>query len=86
VKIGTTSNPRQRFAAILHERVLAFERGDRRLEQRRHEQFAADRFPGSEWFRMSRRLRAHVAAVAGGTDDPWDRYARWRSEALALRG
>ena len=28
VKIGTTANPRQRFAAIWHEEVLAFERGD----------------------------------------------------------
>lgn len=86
VKIGTTSNPRQRFAAIWHEQVLAFELGDRRLEQRRHAQFASDRFEGSEWFRMSRSLRRHVATVARGTDDPWDRYARWVSEALALRG
>ena len=86
VKIGTTANPRQRFAAIMHEQVLAFERGDRRLEQRRHAQFAADRFPGSEWFRMSRGLRAHIAMVAHGVDDPWDLYARWMSEAQALRG
>jgi hypothetical protein len=86
VKIGTTANPRQRFAAIMHEQVLAFERGDRRLEQRRHLQFADERFPGSEWFRMSRRLRAHIASVGSGVDDPWDRYARWMSEALALRG
>jgi hypothetical protein len=86
VKIGTTGNPRQRFAAIWHEQLLAFERGDRRLEQRRHAQFAGDRFEGSEWFRMSRPLRAHIAVVARGVDDPWDLYARWRSEALALRG
>jgi hypothetical protein len=86
VKIGTTSNPRQRFAAIWHEQLLAFELGDRRLEQRRHAQFASDRFDGSEWFRMSRPLRRHIASVARGTDDPWDRYARWVSEAIALRG
>jgi hypothetical protein len=86
VKIGTTANPRQRFAAIWHERVLAFERGDRRLEQRRHAQFAADRFAGSEWFRMSRGLSAHIASVAAGVDDPWELHARWLSEALALRG
>ena len=86
VKIGTTANPRQRFAAIMHEQVLAFERGDRRLEQRRHAQFAADRFAGSEWFRMSRGLRAYIASVAHGVEDPWDLYARWMSEALALRG
>ncbi len=60
VKIGTTANPRQRFGAIWHEEVLAFERGDRRLEHRRHEQFAADRFAGSEWFRLTpAHRRAH---------------------------
>jgi hypothetical protein len=86
IKIGTSANPRQRFTAIWHEQVLAFERGDRTLEQRRHAQFADERFPGSEWFRMSRRLSAHVASVAAGVDDPWDRYARWVSVAVALRG
>ena len=86
LKIGTTANPRQRFAAIWHEQLLAFERGDRRLERRRHDQFAADRFAGSEWFRMSPALSAHVASVAAGVSDPWELYARWRSEALALRG
>ena len=86
VKIGTTANPRQRFAAIMHEQLLAFERGDRRLEQRRHAQFAADRFVGSEWFRMSRGLSAHIASVSHGVEDPWDLYARWMSEAVALRG
>ena len=86
VKIGTTMNPRQRFAAIWHEQVLAFERGDRGLEQRRHAQFADERFTGSEWFRMSKRLNAHVATVAQGVDDPWALYARWVSEAVGLRG
>ena len=85
LKIGTTANPRQRFAAIWHEQLLAFERGDRRLERRRHEQFAADRFAGSEWFRMSSAHSAHVASVAAGVSDPWELYARWRSEAAALR-
>ena len=77
VKIGTTANPRQRFAAIWHEQVLAFERGDRTLEHQRHEQFAEDRFTGSEWFRMSPRLSAHIAAIAADDDDPWRVYARW---------
>jgi len=86
VKIGTTANPRQRFAAIWHEEVLAFERGDRALEQRRHAQFAADRFAGSEWFTLSASLAEHIAIVAAGIDDPWQLYARWRSEALGLRG
>ena len=85
VKIGTTANPRQRFAAIWNEEVLAFERGDRRLEHQRHEQFAADRFAGSEWFRITPALTAHIDVIAGGRD-PWDVYARWVSEAIALAG
>jgi hypothetical protein len=85
VKIGTTSNPRQRFAAIWHEELLAFELGDRHLERERHEQFATDRFERSEWFRMSRSLRRHLKSLARGAA-PWDRYARWVSEAFARRG
>lgn len=86
IKIGTTFNPRSRFAALPHDEVLAFERGDRRLEHRRHEQFAADRLGGSEWFRASDSLVAHAAELAEGVDSPWDRYARWVSRELALRG
>jgi hypothetical protein len=85
VKIGTTSNPRQRFAAIWHDELLAFERGDRMLEHRRHVEFDADRFAGTEWFRLSDTLAAHIATVAAGIDDPWRLHARWISEANALR-
>jgi hypothetical protein len=87
VKIGTSTNPRQRLGRIWHDELLAFERGGRSLEQRRHAQFAADRFTsGSEWFRLSPLLRDHLAVLGAGVDDPWDLYARWVSEALALRG
>lgn len=86
VKIGTSANPRQRFGAIWHDELLAFERGGRTLEQRRHAQFAADRFPGTEWFRRSDVLTAHIAVLAAGVDDPWQLHARWLSEALAARG
>ena len=85
VKIGTTSNPRQRFGAIWHDEILAFERGDRMLEHRRHVEFAADRYGGTEWFRLSEGLKAHIDGVAAGVTDPWLRYARWVSEANALR-
>jgi hypothetical protein len=85
VKIGTTSNPRQRFAAIWHDDLLALERGDRRLEQHRHGQFADERFGRTEWFDYSERLRVHIETVGGGAE-PWDAYARWVSEATALRG
>lgn len=84
VKIGTTANPRQRFAAIRHESVLAFERGDRRVEQRRHDEFARERAGSSEWFELSDRLRTHVDVLAGGVD-PWDRWRRWVAEATATR-
>ncbi len=86
IKIGTTANPRQRLAAIAHQDLLAFERGDRTVERRRHAQFAATRYPGTEWFRTTPELLAHVGAVGAGVGDPWELLARWRSEALALRG
>lgn len=86
VKIGTTAHPRQRFGAIWHDELLALERGDRRVEARRHAQFSAERFARTEWFRRSDALSTHIAAIAAGVDDPWDRFARWTSEAIALRG
>jgi hypothetical protein len=86
VKIGTSANPRQRFGAIWHDELLAFERGGRTLEQRRHAQFAADRYAGTEWFRRSEALTAHIAVLAAGVDDPWQLHARWLSEALAAQG
>lgn len=85
IKIGTTANPRRRFEAIWHDEVLAFERGDRMIERRRHEQFAVERFARTEWFAASIALLAHIDVVAGGVD-PWDRHARWISEAVASRG
>ncbi|ROS58270.1 T5orf172 domain-containing protein [Frigoribacterium sp. PhB160] len=86
IKIGTSANPRQRLAAIRHEQLLAFERGDRHVEHARHEQFAAQRQGRSEWFTADAELLEHVRAVAAGQPDPWATWARWRSEALALRG
>ncbi len=85
VKIGTTANPRQRVAAIWHEEVLAFERGDRQLERRRHDQFASARFTGSEWFRLTPAIAAHARVLAAGRD-PWEVHARWLSEAAAAAG
>jgi hypothetical protein len=64
---------------------MAFERGDRRLEQRRHAQFAADRLGGSEWFRLTPAIAEQADTLAGGRD-PWDVYARWISEAAAIAG
>jgi hypothetical protein len=86
IKIGTSANPRQRLARLWHDDVLAFERGDRLVERRRHEQFAALRQGTSEWFSPAPVLDRHIAELAAGVDDPWARYARWMSEAVALRG
>ncbi len=86
IKIGTTAHPRRRLAAIWHDELLAFERGDRSVERRRHLLFADDRYPRTEWFRRSPALDEHVSALASGVDDPWELYARWKSEALARRG
>ncbi|PYY43262.1 MULTISPECIES: GIY-YIG nuclease family protein [unclassified Curtobacterium] len=85
VKIGTTANPRQRLGRIAHQDLLGFERGDRTLERRRHAEFAASRYPGTEWFRVTPELLAHVGTVAAGAPDPWALHTRWVSEALALR-
>ena len=86
VKIGTTSNPRQRLAAIRHHELLAFERGDRALEQRRHAQFTEERFARTEWFHLSDALGAHIDVLRAGISDPWRQHARWMSEAIALQG
>jgi hypothetical protein len=84
IKIGTSANPRGRLAQLRFEELLAFERGGRPTEQRRHAQFAAYRFAGSEWFRSHPQLRAHIATLAAGVDDPWHLHARWVSERIAL--
>lgn len=84
VKIGTSTNPRLRLAALPHDEVLAFERGGRALEQRRHAQFADGRFAGTEWFAVHDALLGHIAELREGVDDPWAQYGRWVSRALAL--
>jgi hypothetical protein len=86
IKIGTSGNPRQRIASLPHDEVLAFERGGRPLEQRRHAQFASHRMRESEWFDSHDALTAHIAELRGGVEDPWQRYAFWLSRELALHG
>lgn len=80
VKIGTSARPRQRLSRIRHHELLAFERGDRRLEQQRHREFAAIR-EGGEWFTLTGALEVHIS-VLRRAGDPWEVYARWLSEAL----
>ncbi|RUR00792.1 GIY-YIG nuclease family protein [Labedella endophytica] len=86
IKIGTTANPRQRLQRLWHDDVLAFERGDRLVERRRHTQFANLRQGTSEWFSPGPALDRHITELAAGIDDPWARHARWVADAVALRG
>jgi hypothetical protein len=84
IKIGTSSNPRQRLASLRYDELLAFERGDRTLEQRRHARFAEHRLARSEWFAVHGALTDHIEVLRAGVDDPWSLYALWRSQRLAL--
>lgn len=86
IKIGTSGNPRTRLAGLLYDEVLAFERGNRQLEQRRHAQFASHRMSRSEWFENHDALAQHIAVLSAGVEDPWAQYAFWVSQQLALRG
>lgn len=86
IKIGTSANPRQRFAGIRHDELLAFERGNRLTERRRHDQFAAHRLDGSEWFAAHEDILVHIDVLRAGIDDPWAQYALWRSQQAALHG
>jgi hypothetical protein len=86
IKIGTSVNPRQRFAGIRHDELLAFERGNRLTEQRRHAQFSSHRLGRSEWFLAHDEILAHIDVLRAGVDDPWTQYALWRSQQAALHG
>jgi T5orf172 domain len=85
IKIGTSGNPRSRLTQLRYDELLAFELGDRLLEQQRHAQFAEYRFPGSEWFTEHKALTRHIRSLSAGVDDPWILYGRWTSERLKLR-
>jgi hypothetical protein len=72
VKIGHSRNPWARLRELRiaqpHIRLLGVEQGDRGLETRRHEQFAASRIKG-EWFRRSPELDGLIATVADSSSD-----------------
>ena len=59
IKIGTTTNLRERLTSIPHDELLATERGNHALEHARHLEFATDRITG-EWFHSSPRLMQHI--------------------------
>lgn len=60
IKIGTTSNLRQRLAAI---------DGGFGMEHMRHVQFQRERIEG-EWFQPSRRLLSHIADLRAAKRRP----------------
>ena len=84
IKIGTSGNPRGRLAQLSFDTLLAFERGDRTVEHKRHLQFASHRYPRSEWFRVHDALTDHIDRLAEA-GDPWSRYAFWVSQDIALQ-
>ena len=59
IKIGTTTNLKERITNIPHDELLATERGSHALEHARHIEFRSDRITG-EWFRPSDRLMKHI--------------------------
>lgn len=59
IKIGTTTNLRDRLATINPEELLALEVGGSRAEHERHREFA-DLWTHGEWFRYEGRLVAHI--------------------------
>ncbi|BDI22931.1 GIY-YIG nuclease family protein [Herbiconiux sp. L3-i23] len=85
VKIGTTANPRQRFAAIRFDSLLAFELGDRHREHERHLEFADARLERSEWFDLTPTLAKHIERLRSDGDDPWLVHLRWTSAAYAAQ-
>lgn len=60
IKIGTTTNWRNRMGVIPHDRILAFEPGWRPVEKQRHAQFEAHRYGATEWFQPHDALWDHI--------------------------
>jgi hypothetical protein len=86
IKIGTSGNPRTRLTTLKHNELLAFERGGRQVEQRRHAQFAPYRLARTEWFEIASPLTHHIELLNPGGEDPWAQYKLWVSQKLALQG
>lgn len=61
-KIGTSKNLRKRIAGIQPEDCMGYEPGDRRVELKRHRQFAHLRVSG-EWFDLQRDLVRHINSL-----------------------
>ncbi|MBW1639251.1 GIY-YIG nuclease family protein [Microbacterium resistens] len=85
IKIGVTTSPAERFAAIPHDEVLAWEPGDAQTERARHRDFADARVDGHrEWFHCTPALLAHVSVLRAGDADPKSSAIAAAGEALLL--
>ncbi|MFF3998548.1 GIY-YIG nuclease family protein [Streptomyces cyaneofuscatus] len=64
VKIGTTTNLRNRMRELVPDEILAVEPGSYDLESTLHATFAKARFsPSMEYFHLTEELQRHIAAV-----------------------
>lgn len=72
VKIGTTSNLRQRMVSLRADGadLLATEPGGYAVERRRHQEFADERIGAREEFALSDRLAVHIADLSRGAHTP----------------
>jgi hypothetical protein len=64
IKIGTSQNLRARLRGVPHDKVLGVERGNRSVEQARHNQFKHLRLTG-EWFTSAPDLLEHIKNLHG---------------------
>lgn len=62
IKIGFSRNIGKRLMAIPHDELLTVEPGARRVEARRHQQFAEHRIKG-EWFAAAPELLQHIEVL-----------------------
>ncbi len=89
IKIGTTTDPAERFGALMPDEILAFEPGSYTEEAFRHRQFEHLRCWG-EHFTPEPELLAHIQDVRklyGDPDPSWPtaaRAGRKRLEAASL--
>jgi hypothetical protein len=64
VKIGTTTNLKQRMRDLMPDEVLAVEPGSYKLESDLHYAFRGIRLsPDREYFELTEELQAHIGAV-----------------------
>jgi hypothetical protein len=71
VKIGTTTNLKQRMRDLMPDEVLAVEPGGRALERRLHSHFARIRYSRDrEYFKLTEELQEHINAVVAKHGPP----------------